>query len=151
MRQRRGERRRRRAAVDRGGTGAGTEIDWDAEPPVAPAFPGVHVLGGAEGFTVRELGAYIDWTPFFDLELAGEYPAFSKIRSSARRRRSADARAMLDQIEAARSLVPRGVLGLFPAASVGDDIQVYTDESRTESGQLLHGLRQQFAKDPRKT
>ena len=54
-------------------------------------------------------------------------------------------KAMLDRIEAGRQLVPRGLVGLFPAASVGDDIQVYADESRTGVRAVIHGLRQQFA------
>jgi 5-methyltetrahydrofolate--homocysteine methyltransferase len=127
----------------------GLRIDWDAEPPVAPVAPGIHVLGAAEGFSVRELRAYIDWTPFFQTwELAGKYPAIlqDELVGEAARKLHADAVAMLDRIESGRQLVTRGLVGLFPAASVGDDVQVYTDESRTEVRAVLHGLRQQFAK-----
>jgi 5-methyltetrahydrofolate--homocysteine methyltransferase len=54
---------------------------------------------------------------------------------------------MLDRVEKGRQLVPRGLVGLFPAASVGDDIQVFADESRTGVRAVIHGLRQQFAKE----
>jgi 5-methyltetrahydrofolate--homocysteine methyltransferase len=151
VRQRRGERRDKsellRIAEARS---RGLKIDWDAEPPVAPAAPGIHVLGTADGFGVRELRTYIDWTPFFQTwELAGKYPAIleDELVGEAATKLHVDALAMLDRIEASRSLVPRGLVGLFPAASVGDDIQIYTDESRSTVRAVLHGLRQQFAKE----
>ena len=150
VRQRRGERREKSELLPVAEARArGIHVDWKAEPPVAPASPGIHVLGAAEGFSVRELRDYIDWTPFFQAwELAGKYPAIltDEVVGPAASKLHADAVAMLDRIESGRLLVPRGLVGLFPAASVGDDIQVFTDESRTGVRAVLHGLRQQFAK-----
>jgi 5-methyltetrahydrofolate--homocysteine methyltransferase len=150
VRKRRGERRDKSELLPIADARArGLRIDWSAEPPVKPAAPGVHVLGASEGFSVRELRDYIDWTPFFQTwELAGKYPAILEddVVGEAARKLHADAVAMLDRIEKGKQLVPRGIVGLFPAASVGDDIQVYTDESRAEVRAVLHGLRQQFAK-----
>jgi 5-methyltetrahydrofolate--homocysteine methyltransferase len=150
VRERRGERRDKSELLPIAEARArGLRIDWDAEPPVAPAALGIHVLGAADGFTVRGLRAYIDWTPFFQTwELAGKYPTILSDPGvgKAASKLHADAEAMLDRIEAGRQLVPRALVGIFPAASVLDDIQVYTDESRTTVRAVLHGLRQQFAK-----
>jgi 5-methyltetrahydrofolate--homocysteine methyltransferase len=151
VRQRRGERREKSELLTIAEARArALKIDWDAEPPVAPAAPGIHVLGAAEGLTVRGLRPYIDWTPFFQTwEIPGKYPQVLEdpLVGTSASKLHADAAAMLDRIEAGRQLVPRGVVGLFPAASIGDDIQVYTDESRTEVRAVVHGLRQQFAKE----
>jgi 5-methyltetrahydrofolate--homocysteine methyltransferase len=98
---------------------------------------------------VRGLRGYIDWTPFFQAwELAGKYPAIlaDPVVGTEAAKLFADAEAMLDRIETERLLTPRAVVGIFPAASVGDDIQVFTDESRTDVRAVIHGLRQQFAK-----
>jgi 5-methyltetrahydrofolate--homocysteine methyltransferase len=124
----------------------GLHIDWSASPPVAPTHPGIHVL---QGVGVRELRGYIDWTPFFQAwELAGKYPAIlaDPVVGTEAAKLFADAEALLDRIEAERLLTPRAVVGLFPAASVGDDIQVFPDETRTSVRAVVHGLRQQFAK-----
>ncbi|MBM4185134.1 MAG: methionine synthase [Gemmatimonadetes bacterium] len=147
VRQRRSERREKSEllSIDEA-RGRGLKVDWAAAPPVAPARPGVHVL---EGVGVRELRGYIDWTPFFQAwELAGKYPAIlaDAVVGTEAAKLFADAEALLDRIEAERLLTPRAVVGLFPAASVGDDIQVFADESGTSVRAVVHGLRQQFAK-----
>jgi 5-methyltetrahydrofolate--homocysteine methyltransferase len=129
----------------------GLRIDWAAQPPVAPKKPGIHVL---EGTSVKELRAYIDWTPFFQAwELAGKYPAIlaDAVVGTEAAKLFADAQAMLDRIETGRLLTPRAVVGIFPAASVGDDVQIFGDESRKDVRAVVHGLRQQFAKEARES
>jgi 5-methyltetrahydrofolate--homocysteine methyltransferase len=93
----------------------------------------------------------IDWTPFFHTwELAGHYPAILEdpVVGPAARNLFADARALLDRIIRERRLTARGVVGLFPAAAVGDDIEVYAPGTRTEPIATLRTLRQQMAKPP---
>jgi len=97
--------------------------------------------------TVRELREYIDWTPFFHAwELKGAYPRIlddAKYGEQARKLLD-DAHAMLDRIEAEGWLQPRGVVGLFPANAVGDDIEVYAaPEQREAPVATFHTLRQQ--------
>ncbi len=99
-----------------------------------------------ESCPVEELRPYIDWTPFFSAwEIRGRYPDVlgNPATAEAARRLFDDANAMLDRIEAERWVSARGVVGLFPAASVGDDIEVYADEECTEVLATLHTLRQQ--------
>ncbi|MSR21107.1 MAG: methionine synthase [Gemmatimonadetes bacterium] len=129
----------------------GLRVDWSAQPPARPTKPGIHVL---DRVGVRELRAYIDWTPFFQAwELAGKYPAIlaDAVVGVEAGKLFADAQTMLDRVEGERLLQPRAVVGLFPAASVGDDVRVYADESRTEVRAVVHGLRQQFAKEARES
>jgi 5-methyltetrahydrofolate--homocysteine methyltransferase len=114
-----------------------------------PARPGVSVL---DSISVAELRPYIDWTPFFQAwELRGKFPSIldDDIVGIEARKLLADADTMLDRIEAEELLHPKAVVGLFPAAAVGDDVAVYVDESREEVRAVVHGLRQQFAKGTR--
>ncbi len=99
-----------------------------------------------KAYPLEELRRYIDWTPFFSAwEMKGRFPDILNNPASgdAARRLYADANAMLDQVVAEKWLTANGVIGLFPASSVGDDIEVYTDESRTQVRARLLGLRQQ--------
>ncbi len=99
-----------------------------------------------ESCPVEELRPYIDWSPFFAAwEIRGRYPDVlnNPATADAARRLLADANAMLDRVESERWLQARGVVGLFPAASVGDDIEVYADEERSAVLTTLHTLRQQ--------
>ncbi len=99
-----------------------------------------------EDFPLDELRHYIDWTPFFlAWEMKGRYPDILNNPATAEvaRRLLDDANRMLDRIEREKWLTARGVAGFFPAASVGDDIEVYADEDRTTVLTTLHGLRQQ--------
>jgi 5-methyltetrahydrofolate--homocysteine methyltransferase len=94
---------------------------------------------------------YIDWTPFFQTwEMAGSYPKIldDKVVGVEARTLFADAQAMLKQIVSENWLQARAVVGFFPAASVDDDVIVYTDESRTQVRETLHHLRQQNIKAP---
>ena len=122
-----------------------TPVDWAGWQPVRPNHPGVHEIEP----TLEELVEYIDWTPFFHAwELAGSYPKIldDEIVGEEARKLLADARAMLEQLVAERWLQPRGVYGLFPANGVGDDTEVYTDETRSHVLTTLHHLRQQNEK-----
>jgi 5-methyltetrahydrofolate--homocysteine methyltransferase len=117
-----------------------------AEPPVKPAQLGVTPIT-ADLATLRD---YIDWTPFFlTWSLAGKYPRILNDDVVGEEATSlfADANAMLDKIIADGSLEAKGVIGLFPANRVGDDIEVYSDESRTSVKGVAHHLRQQTQKD----
>ncbi len=99
-----------------------------------------------DDFPVAELRRYIDWTPFFlAWEIKGRYPDVLNNAATAEQARSlfADANAMLDRIEREHWVTARGVVGIFPANGVGDDIEVYADEARTTVLTTLHGLRQQ--------
>ena len=121
-------------------------IDWDAYTPPVPAKPGVHVFND---FDVATLRHYIDWTPFFmTWSLVGKYPAIldhEEVGEEAKRLFK-DANELLDRVEKEKLLEARGMCAMFPANSVGDDIEVYTDESRTEVLKVLHNLRQQTEK-----
>ena len=123
-------------------------IDWRAAAPPAPCAPGLQVL---DDYPLAELVERIDWTPFFQTwELAGHYPAIlddPRVGPAARSLFD-DARALLDRIVRERLLTARGVFGLFPAAAVGDDIEVYRDAGRREPIATIHTLRQQMAKPP---
>ncbi|MEZ9724215.1 methionine synthase [Vibrio splendidus] len=121
-------------------------IDWDAYTPPAPVKPGVHIF---KDFDVATLRQYIDWTPFFmTWSLVGKYPAIlnhEEVGDEAKRLFK-DANDLLDRVERDKLLEARGMCAMFPANSVGDDIEVYTDESRTEVLKVLHNLRQQTEK-----
>jgi 5-methyltetrahydrofolate--homocysteine methyltransferase len=97
-------------------------------------------------YDIAELRRYIDWQPFFNAwEMRGSFPEILDDASSgqAARKLYDDAQVMLDRIVAERWLRANGVVGLFPANSVGDDIEVYLDESRQAPHVVLHQLRQQ--------
>jgi len=98
---------------------------------------------------LKELARFIDWTPFFSTwELAGPYPAIlqDEVVGEAARSLFADAQAMLNRILAEGWYQAHGVVGVWPANADGDDIIVWTDESRTTERARLHTLRQQMAK-----
>ncbi|HEV7206364.1 MAG TPA: methionine synthase [Jatrophihabitans sp.] len=102
-------------------------------------------------YSLWELRDYIDWQPFFNAwEMKGKYPDILNNPASgeAARKLWDDAQVMLDRIIEERWLHASGVVGLFPANAVGDDIEVYTDETRTEVLATLHQLRQQTEHRP---
>ena len=93
---------------------------------------------------------YIDWTPFFlTWSLAGKYPRILEDEVVGEQAQSlfADANAMLDKVISDGSLQAKGVIGLFPANRVGDDIEIYADETRDTVKGVAHHLRQQTLKD----
>lgn len=122
------------------------DIDWVSYTPPAPAKPGVHII---DDMDVASLRQYIDWTPFFmTWSLMGKYPAIldhEEVGEEAKRLYK-DANDLLDRVEKENLLKVRGMCAIFPANSVDDDIEVYTDESRTEVCKVLHNLRQQTEK-----
>ncbi|HSX66491.1 MAG TPA: methionine synthase [Nocardioides sp.] len=97
-------------------------------------------------YSLTELRKYIDWQPFFNAwEMKGSFPDILNNPASgpAARKLYDDAQAMLDQLIEEKWLSASGVIGLFPANAVGDDIELYTDDNRTEVRTVLHHLRQQ--------
>ncbi|MEP7049506.1 MAG: methionine synthase [Pseudomonadota bacterium] len=125
-----------------------TPIDWRAEDLPTPEFTGVRVL---EDFPLATLRDYIDWTPFFHTwELKGVYPRIFEHEKYGEQARTifAEANVLLDQMIANKSITARGVYGLFPASSVGDDVELYADAARTEVLERFHFLRQQAQKEP---
>ena len=114
--------------------------------PVKPQTLGVQTVT-ADLATLRN---YIDWTPFFlTWSLAGKYPRILEDEVVGEQATSlfADANAMLDKIIEEKTLVAKGVFGLFPANRVQDDIEIYADESREQVIGVSHHLRQQTLKD----
>jgi 5-methyltetrahydrofolate--homocysteine methyltransferase len=104
--------------------------EWAGYTPPKPNQPGVTVF---ENYDLTELVDYIDWTPFFATwELAGKFPQILEDATvgEAARHLYADAQAMLQQIIAERWLTAKAVIGLFPATSVGEDIEVYAADGR---------------------
>ena len=121
-------------------------IDWTAQVPVAPLRPGIQVF---EDYPLAKLLDYIDWMPFFNAwEFAGKFPDVltDPVVGEAASNLYADARRMLKKLVAERWLKVRAVVGVFPANSVGDDIEIYTDETRREVAFTLSHLRQQKGK-----
>lgn len=117
-----------------------------SELPVKPAKLGVTPVE-ADIATLRN---YIDWTPFFlTWSLAGKYPRILRddVVGEQATELFNDANAMLDKLIAEGGLTAKGVMGLFPANRVDDDIEIYTDESRSEVQGIAHHLRQQTLKE----
>ncbi len=124
------------------------QLDWTAAPISAPAKPGVTVLDES-AVDLATLRKYIDWTPFFIAwEMSGKYPAIFEHEKFGKEAKKLfdDANRLLDQIIADGSIKARGVAGVWPANTVGDDIEVYGDESRTNTLAVFHTLRQQAEK-----
>jgi len=123
-----------------------TAIDWASYTPPKPKFIGRRVF---KNFDLAELADYIDWGPFFQTwDLAGPFPAILKdeVVGEEAVRVFGDAKRMLKRLIEGRWLTASGVIGLYPANSVGDDIEIYTDESRSEVAMTWYGLRQQAEK-----
>jgi 5-methyltetrahydrofolate--homocysteine methyltransferase len=122
------------------------KVDWDTYTPVKPTFLGTRVY---RTYDISDLVPYIDWTPFFQTwELKGRYPAIlqDERQGEAARQLWDDAQEMLARIVEERWFNPKAVIGFWPANSVGDDIRLFTGESRAEPLATFHGLRQQLSK-----
>ncbi|MCD6003322.1 methionine synthase [Halomonas sp. IOP_6] len=121
--------------------------DWNSFTPVKPQVLGLKTF---DDYDLEELVERIDWTPFFmSWQLAGKYPKIleDKVVGEAARNLFADAKVMLRKLIDEKRVQARGVIGLWPANSVDDDvIEVYADESRTEVVERLHHIRQQTTK-----
>ncbi len=123
-------------------------IDWAAFTPTTPRVLGVRAF---DDYPLSELLGYVDWMPFFNAwEFAGKFPDILSDPNvgEAASNLYDDARRLLKQLIAERWIKARAVVGLFPANSVGDDVEIYTDDSRTEVAMRLSFLRQQKGKPP---
>jgi 5-methyltetrahydrofolate--homocysteine methyltransferase len=122
-------------------------IDWNGTTIPKPAFVGRRVL---KDMPLTEIVPYIDWSPFFMAwELSGKYPGIfedAAIGAEARKLH-ADAQRLLDRIVAEKLLQAHAVYGFYPALSDGDDIVIFTDDSRKEERLRLPMLRQQWERE----
>ncbi len=125
------------------------KIDWTKTIIKKPNSEGVTVL---KDFPLSTLKNYIDWTPFFmTWELKGKYPSIFEDKNVGEEAKKLfnDANKLLDKVINEKLLTANGVVGLFPANTVGfDDIEVYADESRSGVKRVLHTIRQQMQKSP---
>jgi len=141
----RNEREKQRLPLSRARENA-HKIDWSSYSAVKPQFFGTKVF---EAYDLEELSRYIDWTPFFQTwELKGRFPAIldDEKQGEAARQLYSDAQAMLKKIIEENWFRPRAVIGFWPANAVGDDIRLFTDESRNEELATFFTLRQQLSK-----
>lgn len=121
-------------------------LDWQAEPPQPPRVLGVQRFND---YPLEQLLGYIDWMPFFNAwEFSGRFPDIltDPVVGEAASNLYADARRMLKSLIGERWLRADAVLGLFPANAVGDDVELYADESRRHRLTTLNFLRQQKGK-----
>jgi 5-methyltetrahydrofolate--homocysteine methyltransferase len=124
------------------------KIDWSGYTPPKPTFLGTRAF---KAYDLAELARYIDWTPFFQAwELRGAFPRILEDDKygEAARHLYEDAQAMLKQLIAEKWLTANAVVGFWPANSAGDDIDIYTDDTRKKRLATLHSLRQQMAREP---
>ncbi len=123
------------------------DADQGGYAPVAPKKPG---LTAVDDVTLKDLVDFIDWTPFFFAwDMKGTYPKIfdDPNRGEAAKNLFEDAQTMLKQMVEEDWLQPKGVVGLWPARRVGDDVEVYADDARKNAAGRFHGLRQQTKKD----
>jgi 5-methyltetrahydrofolate--homocysteine methyltransferase len=124
-----------------------TPIEWRAEDLPVPAFTGVRVL---DNFPLATLRDFIDWSPLFHAwGLKGVYPRILEHPEQGEQARQVfkDANVLLDKIIEKNLITARGVYGFFPASAVGDDVELYKADTRTEVLERFHFLRQQANKE----
>ena len=122
------------------------KLDWTNYRAKRPSFLGTRSF---DHYDLAELARYIDWTPFFQTwELKGRFPAIleDEKQGEAARHLWADAQAMLAKIIEEKWFRPRAVIGFWPANTVGDDIRLFTDETRAQELATFFTLRQQLSK-----
>jgi 5-methyltetrahydrofolate--homocysteine methyltransferase len=142
----RGQDKRARSTLDEARDNAFTP-DWTTYDPPKPSFVGTRTFSA---YDLADLARHIDWSPFFaSWELIGRYPQILEddIVGEAARDLYKDAQVMLQRIIGEQWFEARGVVGFWPANSDGDDVVLWTDETRTTELARLHSLRQQMAKD----
>jgi 5-methyltetrahydrofolate--homocysteine methyltransferase len=119
--------------------------NWNSYQPAKPGFSGIKVFND---YPLSELVDHIDWGPFFKAwELAGKFPKIldDEVVGKEARTLFSDAQAMLEKIISEKWLQARAVIGLFPANTINDDdVELYTDDSRSEVCTVFHFLRQQM-------
>ena len=118
--------------------------DWRALPITKPSYLGLKTF---KDFDLNLIRKRIDWSPYFmTWELHGKFPQiFQDPNFGAEAKRVYDdANTLLDEIIAKRLLHANAVVGFFPANAVGDDIEIYTDDSRTSVAEIFYNLRQQI-------
>jgi 5-methyltetrahydrofolate--homocysteine methyltransferase len=141
----RGSNTRARASLTEARANAFTP-DWSLYDPPKPSFVGVRTFAP---YDLADLARHIDWSPFFSAwELVGRYPDIltDDVVGEAATSLFADAQAMLQRLIGEQWLTAKGVAGFWPANADGDDIVLYTDETRTAELARLRTLRQQMAK-----
>jgi 5-methyltetrahydrofolate--homocysteine methyltransferase len=129
-----------------------TPITWQESDIAKPSFIGIRVLSSdtsiehpVSAIHLSDLVPFIDWSPFFHTwEMRGRYPSI--LENAEAKKLFDDAQALLADIVSNKQLTARAVYGFFPASSVGDDVELYTDESRTRVLTTFHFLRQQMDK-----
>ncbi len=124
-----------------------TPIEWRAEDVPAPEFTGIRIL---DNFPLATLREFIDWTPFFHAwGLKGVYPRIFEHEEHGAQARQLfqEGNALLDRIIDEKLIAARGVYGFFPASAVGDDVELYVDETRATVLECFHFLRQQSDRD----
>ncbi|MED5535794.1 MAG: methionine synthase, partial [Pseudomonadota bacterium] len=118
-------------------------LDWDEYQPPAPKTLGLKILSN---YSLETLAEYIDWMPFFNAwEFHGRFPEIlnDPIVGEASQTLYSDAQQLLRQLIKEKWLTASGVVGFFPANSIGDDIEIYTSKNRKNVRTRLHHLRQQ--------
>ncbi len=124
------------------------EIDWKKSPPLKPAMTGLKIF---KDYDLETISRNIDWTPFFlTWELKGKYPDILQHPDMGKAARNLfdDAQKLLKRILSEKLLRAQAVIGIFPANAVGDDVEIYTDESRKKVLTTFRMLRQQSQKGP---
>lgn len=120
--------------------------DWKSTPITKPSFLGTKIF---KSYNLEEISKMIDWSPFFlTWELKGKFPNILKHPQMGEEATKLynDAQALLKDIIKNKSLTANTIVGFYPVNSVGDDIEVYVDDSREEVLTVLHSLRQQILK-----
>ena len=124
-----------------------TPIEWRAEDLLVPAFIGLRAL---DNFPLATLREFIDWSPFFHTwGLKGIYPRILEHAEHGAQARQvfSEGNALLDVIIEKKLITARGVYGFFPASAIGDDVELYTDDTREKVLERFHFLRQQSNKE----
>jgi 5-methyltetrahydrofolate--homocysteine methyltransferase len=142
----RGQAEKRRASLKEARANK-LKLDWAGYTPPKPSFLGTRAFAS---YDLADLARYIDWTPFFHAwELKGTFPRIlhDDKYGDAARQLYEDAQSMLSQLIREKWLTANGVVGFWSANSVGDDIEIYADETRTKRIATLHTIRQQMDRE----